>query len=133
VSRVRLRTLHLGVGLGGVVVFLGTGIYMRMRFPELYALNETLRYIYRANHVYVLFASLVNLALGAWFVGIPAGWRSKLATAGSLLALASPIVLCLAFVLEAPEAVPERILTLLGVFAAAIGVAAHVVSGAVSR
>ena len=61
------------------------------------------------------------------------GWRAKLATAGSLLALASPAVLCLAFVLEAPEVRPDRILTLLGVFAAALGVAAHAVSGAVAR
>jgi len=39
----------------------------------------------------------------------------------------------LAFVLEAPEVRPDRILTLLGVFAAALGVAAHAVSGAIAR
>ena len=57
----QLRALHLGVGLAGVVVFLGTGIYLRMVFPELYATNEALRYVYRANHVYVLFASLIKI------------------------------------------------------------------------
>jgi hypothetical protein len=61
------------------------------------------------------------------------GWRAKLATGGSILALASPVVLCLAFAFEAPAATPERILTLLGVFAVAFGVAAHVLSGATSR
>ena len=129
----RLRTLHLGVGLAGVAAFLGTGIYMRTGFPDLYATNDALRYVYRANHVYVLFASLVNLALALPLTADHRGWSSKLATAGSLLALASPVVLCLAFVFEAPEASPERILTLLGVFAAALGVTAHVVSGAASR
>ena len=129
----QLRALHLGVGLAGVVVFLGTGIYLRMVFPELYATNEALRYVYRANHVYVLFASLINLVLGLRVAGGLVGGRAKLALAGSLLALASPVVLCFAFVLEAPEVSPDRILTLLGVFAAAFGVAAHVVSGAVSR
>ena len=129
----QLRAMHFGVGLAGVAVFLGTGIYLRMRFPELYATNEALRYVYRANHVYVLFASLVNLALAVRFAAGQVGWRGKLATAGSVLALASPIVLCLAFVFEAPEVKPERILTLLGVFAAALGVTAHVVSGGGSR
>ena len=76
---------------------------MRVVFPDLYAANEALRYVYRANHVYVLFASLVNLALAVRVAGGDVGWRAKLATAGSLLALASPAVLCLAFVLEAPE------------------------------
>jgi hypothetical protein len=129
----QLRAIHLGAGLAGVVVFLGTGIYMRMVFPDLYATDEALRYVYRANHVYVLFASLVNLVLGVRVAGGQVGWRAKLALAGSLLALASPAVLCLAFVLEAPEVSPDRVLTLLGVFAAALGVAAHVVSGAASR
>jgi hypothetical protein len=75
----------------------------------------------------------VNLVLGVRIAGGHAGWRAKLVLAGSFLALASPVVLCFAFVLEAPEVSPDRILTLLGVFAAALGVAAHVVSGAASR
>ena len=95
--------------------------------------NEALRYIYRASHVYVLLASLVNLALGVHLVAGRAGWRATLATGGSLLALASPVVLCFAFVFEVPEASPERTMTLLGVVALALGVAAHVLSGAAPR
>ena len=51
-----VRKLHLIVGLAGVAVFLGTGVYMRTHFPALYAGNEALRYMYRANHVYLLTA-----------------------------------------------------------------------------
>jgi len=31
-----VRKLHLIVGLAGIVVFLGTGAYMRAHFPALY-------------------------------------------------------------------------------------------------
>lgn len=49
---------------------------------------------------------------------------------GSLLALASPPVLCLAFFVEAPVPSPERVLTLAGVAAVAAGIALHVLGGA---
>jgi hypothetical protein len=129
----RWRNLHLVVGLVGVVVFLGTGAYMRATFPDLYAANEALRYTARANHVYVLLASLVNIVLGLYLPPLRAGWRAAAATVGSILALASPAVLCFAFVFEAPMAAPERVLTLVGVVTAAAGVALHLLGGARRR
>jgi hypothetical protein len=125
-----LRKLHLGVGLAGIVAFLATGIYMRAGFPDLYGSNEAVRYLYRANHVYVLLASLVNVALGVYLVAGRTGWRAAVTMGGSILALAAPVVLCFAFFFEAPSATPERVLTLLGVAGVAVGVAAHAVSGA---
>ena len=129
----RMRKLHLVVGLAGIAAFLGTGLFMRAGFPELYSADEALRYIYRANHVYVLLASLANLALGVHFAGGHTGWRAKLATGGSILALASPVVLFFAFLFETSEASPDRIVTLLGVFALAFGIAAHALSGPAQR
>lgn len=38
---------------------------MRASFPDLYAGNEAVRYMYRANHIYLLFASVLNLVMGA--------------------------------------------------------------------
>jgi hypothetical protein len=128
-----MRKLHLVVGLAGVVTFLATGIFMRAHFPDLYSANEALRYIYRANHVYILLASLANLALGVHLAGGRTGWRAKLSTVGSILALASPVVLCFAFVFEASKASPDRIVTLLGVFALAFGIAAQALSGPAQR
>ena len=103
-----LRKLHFAVGLAGIVAFLVTGAYMNAGFPDLYAGNEILRYLYRSNHVYILLASLINVALG------------------SLLVIAAPVVLCFAFFLEAPVATPERVWTLAGVAALAAGIALHV-------
>lgn len=119
-----MRKLHLIVGLAGVAVFLGTGVYMRTHFPALYGSNEALRYMYRANHVYLLLASLVNVALGV-YLSSGAGWRASLGKAGSVLALLSPALLCYAFFAEVPQASPARIVTALGVFATLLGVGAQ--------
>ena len=120
-----LRKLHFIVGLAGVAVFLVTGAYMRAGFPDLYAANEILRYLYRSNHVYILLASLVNVALGVHLTPVPPGWRATVSLLGSLLALAAPVVLCFAFFLEAPVPTPERVLTLVGVVAVTAGIALH--------
>lgn len=127
------RKVHFIVGLAGVVAFVVTGAYMRAGFPDLYASNEVLRYLYRSNHVYVLLSSLVNVALGVgggFANPSPSpGWRATVSLIGSLLALAAPVVLCFAFYLEAPVPTPERVLTLVGVVAVTAGIALHVISG----
>lgn len=120
-----MRTAHLWIGLLGVLVFLGTGLYMRSGFPELYAGNEALRYMYRANHIYLLLTSLVNVALGVYLAGPERGWRAWLSRIGSALTLVSPLVLCHAFFAEAPKAVPQRNVTALGIYFVALGVVAQ--------
>ena len=70
-----LRKLHFAMGLAGVVAFLATGLYMNAGFPDLYGANEVLRYLYRSNHVYILLASLINVALGVHLKAAAAGWR----------------------------------------------------------
>jgi hypothetical protein len=123
------RKLHLAIGLAGALAFIVTGAYMRAGFPDLYAANEVLRYLYRSNHVYVLLASLVNVALGLHSTPPARGWRVAVSSIGSLLALAAPVVLCFAFFLEAPVPTPERVLTLIGVVAVTAGIALHALGG----
>ena len=48
-----MQRLHRWVGIVTVVVFLLTGLYMRWRFPGLYETDETIRYLFRANHIYL--------------------------------------------------------------------------------
>jgi hypothetical protein len=105
-----------------MLAFLATGLYMATHFPMAHAAGEEIRYMYRANHVYVLLASLVSFALGLYWAGAKAGWRGKLALAGASLVLAAPFVLVYAFLFEAPRGTPERVATLLGVFLLAAGV-----------
>jgi FtsH-binding integral membrane protein len=123
-----MRRAHLLVGVFGVLVFLGTGLYMRSGFPGLYVGNEALRYMYRANHIYLLLASLVNMVLGIYLAAPEAGWRALLSRIGSVLVVLSPVLLCYAFFAEVPKASPERVFTALGVFALAAGVVAQLPS-----
>lgn len=120
-----MRKLHLFVGLGGLAAFLGTGVYLAKGFPELYRHDEALRFIYRANHVYVLLSSLVNLTLGVYLVPASAGWRSIASKLGSCLALASPVILLIAFVVETARVTPDRPLTSLGVALLLVGTLAQ--------
>src|SRR5207247_7900718 len=99
---------HLVVDAAGMLAVLASGLYMATHFPAAYATGEEVRYIYRANHVYVLLGSLVSFALGLYWTGAKAGWRGKLALAGAALVLAAPFVLVYAFFFEALRGTPRR-------------------------
>jgi hypothetical protein len=119
-----LRRAHFLIGWLGFAVFLVTGLYMRAGFPALYGSNEVVRYLYRANHIYVLLASLINVALGCYlYTG--SGWRNVAARAGSVFLLSAPVVLVMAFFLEAPKGTPNRLLTGTGVFMVLLGILCH--------
>lgn len=121
----RLRFLHLWLGLAAFAVFLYTGIYMRMHFPEAYRGREIVRYLFRANHIYILFAALLNLTLGFYLSDAGArGTRTLQMVASLLVAVAAPL-LVYAFFIEPPKAPPVRSITLLGVVCAVGGTGLH--------
>ena len=117
-----MQKSHLAVGILGVLVFLGTGLYMENGFPELYAGNETVRYLYRANHIYLLLASLLNLALGCRLTVFAQSWPRRLGALASMFLLIAPALLGLAFFLDPPRASPQRLVTAFGIYAAFGGV-----------
>jgi hypothetical protein len=122
---VSVKSLHLWIGAGGVLAFLGTGAWMATHFPTAYESHEAIRYMYRANHVYLLLGSLINLVIGIYRPGSHPGWRGIVALTGSALMLAAPFVLLAAFFFEAPRDTPERAATLLAVFMLLVGVLAQ--------
>ncbi|MBI2620174.1 MAG: hypothetical protein HYW57_08845 [Ignavibacteriales bacterium] len=125
----KLNRIHLTTGMSTVIVFLGTGLYMRMNFPQLYDENEAIRYLFRANHVYILFSGLLNILLGLYgsFSGLQK--RRRLQIAGSwMLLLAVPFFVA-AFVFEPPLALPYRPLTLAGAVTAFVGTMLHLIGG----
>lgn len=124
-----MNRLHLIVGVATVSVFLGTGVYMRMGFPDLYAGNEVIRFLFRANHVYVLFAGLLNVIAGLYVIMAEVPWRRKLQQAGSWLLLASGPMLFVAFIVEPMQAGPMRPLTVSGAGVALVGVGFHFLAG----
>ena len=121
-----MRKVHLLVGALGIIAFLGTGIYMRATFPAIYGANEALRYMFRANHVYILLASLVNLAIGIYSPSVlRGGWARTFGMMGNVLVALAPLVLVYAFFAEAPKASPDRLFTALGVLMILVGVLAQ--------
>ncbi|HWP81194.1 MAG TPA: hypothetical protein VNN76_00900 [Bacteroidota bacterium] len=123
------RKLHLIVGFLTCLVFLATGAYMRSGFPDLHAGNESIRFLYRANHVYILFSGLLNLCLGLYLTESSTKWRNKLQTFGSRILFLAPILFILAFFVEPPMASPTRPLTLVAAFLSVGGVLCHVIGG----
>lgn len=117
-----MRNALLVVGLAGFAAFLGTGLYMARNFPAAYASGEEIRYMYRANHVYLLLASLVDIVLGCYWPAARPGWRGKLALFGAWLLLLAPMVLLYAFFAEPPRASPERAITFIGMLLMLLGV-----------
>lgn len=109
-------------GWASLAAFVGTGIYMRIRLPALAAEVDAVRYTLRANHVYLLLAGLLNLALH----GVPAPSsalprvRQRLFVAGLLIAAVSPAILLAAFIIEGPHPSPQRPLTATGLIMLAV-------------
>ena len=95
-----MRRLHLAVGILAVIAFLATGQFMRRHAPPMAALEDGLRMMYRSRHIYLLGSGLVNLMLGLYLHARVAGWRKITQAAGSILLLASPILLLMAFINE---------------------------------
>lgn len=94
-----MRWLHLIVGVVGVAGFLATGQYMDKVHDHLRGMDDARRLLFRSTHIYLLFGSLVNLALGLHLR--PArGWRRWGRTAGSVLVLATPFLAAAGFFTE---------------------------------
>ncbi|MEX2117700.1 MAG: hypothetical protein WEB37_12520 [Bacteroidota bacterium] len=115
------KRLHLIVGISN----------MRMEFPDLYAGNEAIRYLFRANHVYILFCGLLNVVAGLYLSASESRWRRMLQRTGSWLLLASAPVFLAAFVVEPMQASPLRPLTVTAAFFALVSVGLHFLATAV--
>ena len=87
-----MNKIHRPVGILTVIIFLFTGIYMKINFPGLYAHNEAIRFMFRANHIYILLAGLLNIAIGTYFIFTPKKWMKNLQFGCSSLLLISPTI-----------------------------------------
>ena len=102
-------------GLGFVLIFDATGIWLWFPGQAVIDQDEAIRFSLRANHIYILFAGLVNVAVGM-NPPVPAvTWRRRLQRVGSALMLVAPLVLLAAFIVEGPQAQAVRPITEVGV------------------
>ena len=110
-----MARIHRLAGLGFVLIFVATGVWLRFRGQAVIDQDEAIRFSLRANHVYILFAGLVNIAVGLNPTVPAVSWRRRVQLVGSALLLLAPLVLLAAFILEGPQAQAFRPITEAGV------------------
>lgn len=59
-----MRRIHLIIGVLGVIAFLLTGQAMKHHHPRMDQVPAEVRLMFLSRHIYLLGASLVNVALG---------------------------------------------------------------------
>jgi hypothetical protein len=62
-----MSLFHLIFGILIFIVFLVTGKFMRVDFPDKEVIPQDLRILMRSRHIYILFSALLHLLLGAVF------------------------------------------------------------------
>ncbi|MFT5142678.1 MAG: hypothetical protein ACI80V_000385 [Rhodothermales bacterium] len=95
-----LSKAHLLIGLLGIIAFLGTGQYMDKYHGHLEGMDDAMRMLFRSTHLYILYASICNVALGVYEVPRVQGLGSFVQSAGSITLLLVPILLTVAFFTE---------------------------------
>lgn len=83
-----------------MIAFALTGMVMRTHKPPLATMSDDLRLMYRSRHIYLLGGGVANLLLGLYLVPSRSAWRLGFQMAGSILFLAAPVLLGLAFFAE---------------------------------
>ena len=120
------RRAHLVMGGITLLGFAITGFYMLWTLPGLFEEGgNPVRFLYRANHLYLLFAGLLNLALGSYLQLCEGGWRRRLQAFGSGCLLIAPLVLFPAFFIDPPRLSPKRPTTEAAIFLVFFGTLAH--------
>ena len=123
-----MRLLHKLTGVLTVLIFLGTGAYMRLNGPELLQSDPTLRMMFRSNHIYILMAGLINIGIGSYLVPSERRGRRILQLIGSSFLLVAPVLLVCAFFSEPSGKRFERHLTLSAMILLLIGTLSHLLS-----
>ncbi len=110
-----MARVHRLAGLCFVLLFIATGVWLRFRAQPLIDQDVAIRFSLRANHIYILFAGLVNIAVGMNPPVPTIAWRRRLQLVGSALLLLAPLLLLAAFIVEGPQAQAKRPITEAGV------------------
>lgn len=103
-----MRRSHLIVGYAGVIVFILSGQYMDRWLGHLAGMADLPRMLYRSGHIYLLMASLLNLALGLYLSEADGGWRRIVQRVGSVLVVVAPILFLVGFTQESARTDFER-------------------------
>lgn len=122
----KLRNLHLLIGLAVVILFILTGQWMK--YHHIAETVDRIRFSIRANHLYILFFGLINLAAGTRQLFDGDKWRTRLLSVSSFLMLTATAVVIIAFFYEDKMA-KGRPLVLASVILGSLGVIIQALTG----
>ena len=123
--RTRLNLVHITIGIITVVVFIATGLLMRFHFSRIYEANHLVRMMFRSNHIYILLAGLLNIAIGTYMITARETRKKGVQIFGSVCLLAAPVILIWAFFHEPVLESLDRSLTQLGMILLLVGTLSH--------
>jgi ABC-type Fe3+ transport system permease subunit len=123
-----MRRAHLLLGLVALAAFLGSGQYMDLAHNHLRGLDDATRLLFRSTHIYLLFAALLNLALGLYLVVEQPGWRRWCQRAGSALVLVAPLLLAVGFLTEPWLSGLDRPYSRPAIIGSLVGMGLHLIS-----
>jgi hypothetical protein len=104
--------IHRYYGLIIIVVFLGTGQFMRHHHPPMSDLADSMRVLFRSAHIYLLMSGLLNFAFGTSNIQ-----KENLASRiGSILIFIAPPLILAGFFLESPLRQIDRPITAMGIY-----------------
>jgi hypothetical protein len=129
----RLNLVHKTVGIITVLVFVGTGALMRFHFSLVYEANHLVRMMFRANHIYILLAGLLNIAIGSYLMTSRDTRKRRAQLFGSICLLAAPAILIGAFFYEPVLESLDRFLTQLGIILLLVGTLSHLLGASRAR
>jgi hypothetical protein len=124
-----MRWTHLVFGIIMFVVFVTTGKFMRIDFPDKDAIPLDLRLLMRSRHIYILFSALIHLSLGVYTQMRPETWRRILQYTGSLILIISSVLLVWAFITETYSLQHFSSISRYGIYASLAGVGLHLIGG----
>ena len=124
----KIKLLHnLTAGIS-FIVFLASGLYMMTNFPGIDKSNEVIKYVYKASHIYLLLASLLNMILGGYFESNNKRVDKIFQVIGSVLIISSTLMLIFAFFHEPGNLAAGRQITVTAIVLIFFGSLFHWIS-----
>jgi hypothetical protein len=120
---------HIIFGLLLFVVFTITGQYMRADFPDKEEMDQTLRFLMRSRHIYILLSSLIHISLGIGLQLRPGLAQKMFQIAGSIVLVTSSLLLFWAFVVETYYLQGYSSYSSDGLYLSLAGVVLHLIGG----
>ena len=88
-----MKWFHLIFGVIVFGVFVTTGKFMRVDFPDKDMIPQDLRLLMRSRHIYILFSAFIHLMLGVYLQIRPSVWQKIFQYGGSAVLIASSVLL----------------------------------------